>query len=171
MSVYSVDKTTGDLHIVANLHAEPATSPTTTDMSRIGIIAAFGIQPLDEHWCLCDGSPVDPAVHPILATYTSNFPDMRECVPVGAGENSTATIAVHDVYAVGEFKDDQVQEHTHIVQRAVLSTTGIGNAVGVQSAPGIIATNATTISGTTGRFGDTTHGKQVGVLYYMYADL
>lgn len=167
MSVYAVDKTSGDLHIVANLHAEPSTSPTATDVSRIGMIAAFGIQPLDEHWCLCDGSPVDPAVHPILATYTSNFPDMRECVPVGAGENSTAIIAVHDVYAVGEFKDDQVQSHRHKYENAGTSAqNGTGTPVLV-----CITGNSAYTGWSDGRSGTTTHGKQVGVLYYMYADL
>ena len=165
MSVYAVDKASGDLHIVANLHAEPATNPLPTDMSRIGMIAAFGIQPLDEHWCLCDGSTVDPAVHPILATYLSAFPDMRECVPVGAGENSTATIAVHDVYTVGQFKDDQMRSHRHSTGSTNASgAAGFTKNVGIEGWSGGINYYTTTA-------GDTTHGKQVGVLYYMYADL
>jgi len=49
----------------------------------------------------------------IEALGTDQMPDTRECVLVGAGQNTTAAIEAHDVYAVGEFKDDQAQTHKH----------------------------------------------------------
>lgn len=47
---------------------------------------------------------------------------------------------------------DAIQEHTHTLQNAVISTSGVGNAVGVLATPGVVAKNAETNTGTTGRF-------------------
>ena len=47
---------------------------------------------------------------------------------------------------------DALQEHTHTLQNAVISTSGVGNAVGGLSTPGVNAKNAETNTGTTGRF-------------------
>lgn len=58
------------------------------------------------------------------------FPDLRETVLVGAGHNTThifdstetnpntglAGTQNHDVYNVGEFKDDQLQDHSHTIE-------------------------------------------------------
>lgn len=44
---------------------------------------------------------------------TFNVPDFRECALVGAGQNTHDSIATHDVYTLGQFKDDQVQDHQH----------------------------------------------------------
>ena len=43
---------------------------------------------------------------------TFNVPDLRECALVGAGENTHDTIATHDTYTLGQFKDDQIQNIT-----------------------------------------------------------
>ena len=37
---------------------------------------------------------------------------------VGAEQNTTDTIANHDVYGEGEFKDDQLQSHTHTIMNS-----------------------------------------------------
>ena len=51
-------------------------------------------------------------VYPGLYEYLGNsnvLPDYRECAIVGAEQNTSDTIATHDVYTIGEFKDDAFQ--------------------------------------------------------------
>ena len=129
----------------------------------------------------CDGSTFDENAYPALYMYlgTNVLPDYRECVMVGAEQNTTDTIATHDVYGEGEFKDDQLQIHLHDISR---------NAEGKapyfhqdNGEPGEILYGAlrTTKSGkdstpiVTGvpdsRRGDTTHGKQKAVYVYIKA--
>lgn len=76
-------------------------------------------------WMVCDGSELSRTEYAALfavlgvtwgigdGVTTFNIPDFRETALVGAGENTTDTIAIHDVYAVGAFKDDQLANHTH----------------------------------------------------------
>ena len=54
-------------------------------------------------------------VYPDLYEYLGNsnvLPDYRECAIVGAEQNDTDTIAAHDVYTEGQFKDDALQKIT-----------------------------------------------------------
>ncbi len=46
---------------------------------------------------------------------TFNLPDYREVALVGAGQNGTegAALADHDIYTVGQFKDDALKSHNH----------------------------------------------------------
>lgn len=62
-----------------------------------------------------------------------NVPDFSELVPVGVGHNETyeinednppleideSWIQNHDEFELGEFKDDQFQDHTHVYQRCI----------------------------------------------------
>lgn len=76
-------------------------------------------------WLLCDGSPVSRTTYAsmfaIIATTfgegdgsaTFNLPDMREAAPAGAGTRA-AGVANHDAFALGEFKDDTLQGHSHV---------------------------------------------------------
>ena len=139
------------------------------DYSMLGAVQGFLITPLDKHWLLADGSTVDANLHPRLAAVMPELPDLRECVLVGAGQNTHNSIAVHDVYRVGEFSDDQFQDHTH--------TVTVSDRVGAkwQITPSNNAyysehTESKTSSGASGRAKSTTHGKQTGVLYYVWAD-
>ena len=139
------------------------------DYSMLGAVQGFLITPLDKHWLLADGSTVDANLHPRLAAVMPKLPDLRECVLVGAGRNTHNSIATHDVYSVGEFRDDQFQDHTHSVT--------VSDRVGAiwQIAPGNAGyysknTESKTSSGASGRARTTTHGKQTGVLYYVWAD-
>ena len=139
------------------------------DYSMLGAVQGFLITPLDKHWLLADGSTVDAALHPRLAAVMPKLPDLRECVLVGAGENKHNSIATHDVYSVGQFRDDQFQDHTHSVT--------VPNSVGAiwEAVPGNMlryssGTESHTSSGASGRSRSTTHGKQTGVLYYVWAD-
>lgn len=139
------------------------------DYSMLGAVQGFLITPTDKHWILADGSDVDANLHPKLAAVMPTLPDLRECVLVGADQNTHNTITTHDVYKVGEFRDDQFQEHTHkvIVSDRVGAIWQIapGNS-GYYSKTTVLRTS----SGAAGRTGSTTHGKQTGVLYYVWAD-
>lgn len=126
------------------------------------------------HWLLCDGSAVGRTEYPDLfdcigETYgagdgstTFNLPDFRECALVGAGENGTDTIEAHDVYNVGEFKDDQLQDHIH---RNGAYSGADGTPGGRwRSIPGV--TSSGSIS--SGRSGTVTRGKRKGVNYIIH---
>lgn len=139
------------------------------DYSMLGAVQGFLVTPTDKHWLLADGSPVDANLHPRLAAVMPTLPDLRESVLVGAGQNTHNSIATHDVYRVGEFADDQFQDHTHSVT--------VSDRYGAvwQIAPGGAAyysrnTESRTSSGASGRAHSTTHGKQTGVLFYVWAD-
>ena len=141
------------------------------DYSMLGAVQGFLITPTDRHWLLADGSPVDANLHPRLAAVMPTLPDLRECVLVGVGQSTRAILDEnghsHDVYALGEFKDDQMQEHTHTYNQPTLNVDTTTLVPGLRAC-GVPSENKTkTLSG---RSGTTTHGKQIGVLYYVWAD-
>lgn len=131
-------------------------------------------------YLLADGASYPTTEYPDLYavignTYggdTENFnvPDYRETVLVGVGENTTDTIASHDVYELGEFKDDQFQGHEHNTYNNYESnaTGGAGSATNYG---GVVHTFNILSDGTNGepRKGTTTHGKQKGVTYIIKA--
>lgn len=139
------------------------------DYSMLGAVQGFLITPTDKHWLLADGSHVDATLHPRLAAVMPTLPDLRESVLVGAGQNTHNSITTHDVYNVGQFRDDQFQDHTHsvTVSDRVPATWQIINGNGGYYS---INTESKTSSGASGRARSTTHGKQTGVLYYVWAD-
>ena len=153
----------------------------------IGTVLSFAGQIAPNGYLLCDGSSYAVADYQDLYdvignTYggdTENFnvPDYRETVLVGVGENTTDTIAEHDVYELGEFKDDQLQGHKHSI------TQEGGNASSSVSPNSPALFGGTTGSSNTNvmkeiysdstngepRVGTTTHGKQKGVTYIIKA--
>lgn len=103
---------------------------------------------------------------------TFNLPDYRELVFVGAGLNAKLDIKAHDVYELGEFKDDQFQGHKHS-NRGQISE---GSSDGKYKAD--VTLNTRAVNETTGnpitdgingtpRVGSTTHGKQVGINFII----
>lgn len=147
----------------------------------IGVIQAFSGNTVPHGYLLADGTSYKVADYPDLYavignTYggdSTNFnvPDYRETVLVGVGENTTDTIASHDVYELGEFKDDQLQEHKHDV-----SGVGYGASSGAnwqystrQPKGDEYADNVVTTSNNISRTGTTTHSKQKGVTYIIKA--
>lgn len=152
----------------------------------VGAVMPFANGTTSEDWLLCDGRDTtgtdeELATHyPALYTYLGDsniLPDYRECVLVGVGQNTTDTIAEHDPYTLGEFKDDQFQGHQHKMGNGLVNscTTTSGMSSGVHNTQiyGNILpnTNGITSDGTNGtpRTGTTTHGKQKGVAYYIKA--
>jgi microcystin-dependent protein len=141
----------------------------------VGAVLSFPAGTTQAGWLLCDGSTFDRTVYPALYTYLGSnvLPDYRECVLVGVGQNDTDTIAEHDVYTLGQFKDDQLQDHTHDLptELARMENYVAGAA---QSWAKTNTTTTTTYTETlnvtnTYRTGTTTHGKQKGVAFYIKA--
>lgn len=145
-----------------------------------GTILAFaGINP-PESFSLCNGQEVSRFTYAKLYevigdTYgagdgetTFNLPDYREVTLVGAGQNEKLSITEHDVYNVGEFKDDQMQGHVHEIprNRETEATGGAGpiTIYGVTANSGKPETDG--VNGIP-RTGKTTHGKQIGVNYII----
>ena len=107
-------------------------------------------------------------------------PDMRECTPVGVGKNTTlifdnteldpatgtAGTQDHDVYTLGEFKDDQMQDHTHLPNGLTGGRIHDGRDVGSQPCEDNLSNRDTGLI-SVGRSGTTTHGKQVGLNYII----
>ena len=158
MSYNLVDPVTGDLTRVAG---GGSSIPVGT------LIQQYKKKPLSGY-LYCDGSTFDENAYPALYMYlgTNVLPDYRECVMVGAEQNTTDTIATHDVYGEGEFKDDQLQEHTH----TILNDNPVGNEdrLSVQYASKGFTGNIYT-EPNDGRSGETTHGKQKAVYVYIKA--
>ena len=134
------------LGIVKEISGQKQIIPLTTDAGTgapVGtLIQQYKKKPMSGY-LYCDGSTFDQNAYPALYMYlgTNVLPDYRECVMVGAEQNTTDTIATHDVYGEGEFKDDQLQDHNHDV-------SGVGYGA---------------------RTGETTHGKQKAVYVYIKA--
>ena len=163
------------LGIVKEIDGQKIVIPLTTDTGTgapVGtLIQQYKKKPMSGY-LYCDGSTFDQNAYPALYMYlgTNVLPDYRECVMVGAEENTTDTIAAHDVYGEGEFKDDQLQDHEHDSARADQSGSGGPNVSVLHTVP-----LSTTMSGGgevvdgRGRSGTTTHGKQKAVYVYIKA--
>lgn len=172
--------------IIKEINGEKKIIPLTTDTGTgapVGtLISQYKKVPMSGY-LYCDGSTFDQNDYPALYMYlgTNVLPDYRECVMVGAEQNTTDTITTHDVYGEGEFKDDQYQKHTHYI-----ADSAVKNRVGYSQASGSNAGIATTqVSGNLNdnrawiadddkydnesRPGETTHGKQKAVYVYIKA--
>lgn len=167
--------------IIKEINGEKKIVPLTTDTGTgapVGtLISQYKKVPMSGY-LYCDGSTFDENDYPALYMYlgTNVLPDYRECVMVGAEQNTTDTITTHDVYGEGEFKDDQLQSHEHNVYignetklpQIPNSTAGIGNAL--RSFNNIGSGNDVHIRDiVNARGGDTTHGKQKAVYVYIKA--
>ena len=155
----------------------------------IGTVLSFAGNTVPHGYLLCNGASYPTANYPDLYavignTYggdTENFnvPDYRETVLVGVGENTTDTIASHDVYELGEFKDDQLQRITgefevgnrnrqpHI--SGAFSTKGPQYEWFALSETAANSSRVEFDSSKVTRSGTTTHGKQKGVTYIIKA--
>lgn len=164
------------LGIVKEINSEKKIIPLTTDTGTgapVGtLVSQYKKVPMSGY-LYCDGSTFDQNAYPALYMYlgTNVLPDYRECVMVGAEQNTTDTITTHDVYGEGEFKDDQLQSHTHS-----LTTTG-GN---INKGSNAVGTDMTSLAFGNGSLyayislennagGETTHGKQKAVYVYIKA--
>lgn len=156
--------------IVKEINGEKKIIPLTTDTgtgAAVGtLVSQYKKVPMSGY-LYCDGSTFDENDYPALYMYlgTNVLPDYRECVMVGAEQNTTDTIATHDVYGEGEFKDDQFQLHNHTVPNSHADGT---NQLSAQYTNTGFYGSINTYQ-YTGRYGDTTHGKQKAVYVYIKA--
>ena len=167
----------------------PPTVPIQQIFSNapIGTVLSYAGSTTPKGYLVCDGQSVAVADYPDLYavigntyggdTASFNVPDYRETTLVGIGENTTDTIASHDVYGLGEFKDDQFQGHKHtITQEAGDAPSGVspnspaffGGIAGTSNTNAMKETSSDGTNGTP-RVGTTTHGKQKGVTYIIKA--
>src|SRR5574344_2080756 len=159
------------LGIVKEISGQKQIIPLTTDAGTgapVGtLIQQYKKKPMSGY-LYCDGSTFDQNVYPALYMYlgTNVLPDYRECVMVGAEQNTTDTIATHDVYGEGEFKDDQLQSHIHTIL-SNSSDVGASDRVREGAPGGTVSVPTNEIE--SGRIGDTTHGKQKAVYVYIKA--
>lgn len=159
------------LGLVKEISGQKTIVPLTTDTGTgapVGsLISQYKKVPMSGY-LYCDGSTFDETAYPALYLYLGSnvLPDYRECVMVGAEQNTTDNIAEHDVYTQGEFKDDQIQSHNHYEA---------ANAGGADQTWGNVATSNGQSTGwytgyiREGRSGITTHGKQKAVYVYIKA--
>lgn len=163
------------LGIVKNNKIIPLTTDTGTGAPIGTLIFQYKKKPMSGY-LYCNGSTFDQNAYPALYMYlgTNVLPDYRECVMVGAEQNTTDTIATHDVYTEGEFKDDQLQEHEHNVYignelpQIPNSTASIGNALRALNNTGS-GEDIHIKDIVNARGGETTHGKQKAVYVYIKA--
>ena len=127
--------------------------------------------------------------HTLLSRYgagdgstTFNLPNYSEVSLVGVGSNSTDSVSTHDTFTQGEFKNDQVQNHTHSItdpghkhkfrsfygaggNRMGYTTTSIDDIV--QEEVDNVTTGITINNPNSGRHGDVTRGKSKGVTFIV----
>ena len=163
--------------IVKEIDGQKKIVPLTTDIGTgapVGtLVSQYKKVPMSGY-LYCDGSTFDENDYPALYMYlgTNVLPDYRECVMVGAEQNTTDTIATHDVYGEGEFKDDQLQSHKHLV---FTYSNVSGGATGVLASytDGKDGSNIRSKywkdDKSSANIGETTHGKQKAVYVYIKA--
>jgi microcystin-dependent protein len=142
----------------------------------IGTLKHFYLNSAPYGYLACDGSTYNTTTYADLyAKLGSNkVPDYRECAIVGVGKNTTNTIGAHEEYTLGQFKDDQVQQHQHYLlqstkNNALASYLDSRLCAGSGSNSGLIDAPNTTSVVVTARVGDVTRGKRKGALICIKA--
>ena len=151
----------------------PLTSDTRTGAPIGTLITQYKKVPMSGY-LYCDGSTFDENNYPALYMYlgTNVLPDYRECVMVGAEQNTTDTIATHDVYGEGEFKDDQLQSYKHLVftySNVSGGATGVITSYNDGKDGSNIRSQYWKDDKSSANIGETTHGKQKAVYVYIKA--
>ena len=169
---------------------------SSSDGMPIGSILALHDNRVPYGFLPCNGGEFDTTLYPALYTLlrTNKLPDLREMNLVGIGTNATANIATHDVYTLGQFKDDQAQEivtgvdltdpgHCHCNKAHQCANIGLCGSAGSRydltcgcycgwigdTAACTTGITAALTCSNTARTGATTHGKNYGVFYVIKA--
>lgn len=173
MGVYKYNATDDELN--------PIAGATTFADCAIGSIIPFGGNTIPKSFLLCDGAEVSKIEYADLyavigdafgtATEATNFilPDLRECAPVGAGKNITKSIGSHDRFNLGQFKDDQLQNFVISQSTRYQSNTASAGDGFIEGSVDGGTIQIKSENATTGRFGDVTRGKRLGVNFIIKA--
>lgn len=184
-----------DLFVIWKENISQTRSIKMESIMPVGAVIPFYSSIAPDGWLICDGTDTTGTsnelrlYHPKLYEILGNsniLPDMRECVLVGAGQSTRAILSqeghTHDVYTLGQFKDDQIQNITGGLGADVY---GVGKCMDSASgafflvdavAPNIGATSSGTApirynsnfdASRVARTGTTTHGKQLGINYII----
>lgn len=154
---------------------------------HVGLTAIAFTDTLDYGWLACEHQSLLRADYPKLLSYFQThkignstmldvfgyadadhfyLPDTREAALVGAGQNASDSIATHDVYTVGEFKDDQILDHKHF-DRIVTSSGSNGNFVMAGNQNGTWANPSEMYVRSSSRKGSVNRGKRKGVKFII----
>lgn len=150
-----------------------AVADSLDEVMPAGTILPGMWQTAPQGFLLCDGASYQTSQYPKLASVlgatgdTFKVPDLREVVLVGVGHNKTFTIAAHEVYTLGQFRDDQFQNHSHPFSQLLLDNRSNGDARRSGDGDYVSGYITRTNNADNGRRGDTTHGKQFGVNYII----
>jgi microcystin-dependent protein len=156
----------------------------------VGSIQAYGGATAPFGWLLCQGQAISRATYAELfgvigtsfgvgdGSTTFNVPDLRESVPVGSGTRGSG-VSAHDTYAVGQFKDDQMQNaEGHFTAYSYSDGLAGGAFSSNIDNPDVLMGGTTpTLNfddfsfnlSNVARTGTTTHGKQLGVNFIIKA--
>jgi microcystin-dependent protein len=164
---------------------EDGAESSTRIGNPLGTILAIHSNAVPYGYLPCNGVAFDehqyPALYALLGD--NHTPDLRECNLVGAGQSERTILDdaghSHDVYTIGQFKDDQIQN--------IEGNIGSVLAEGSKNGPFYVTQTGISCSGLTyghadgygqqarfdasrvARAGTTTHGKNVGVNYVIKA--
>lgn len=145
-----------------------------SELLPVGSIFSYSGSTAPNGYLICDGSAISRTDYAKLfsvigtiygsgdGSTTFNVPDCRESALVGIGQNATHSIASHDTYTLGQFKDDQLQTHTH---GSVLNDYSNYYGSGGQQSGHIGRVGSTGYN--TGRSGAVTRGKRLGVNFII----
>lgn len=178
------------------LNEQALTGITVYEIAPVGSIMIWFSENLPTGWLKCAHIKLAIADYPQLYNIVKDIPqcqsteegyfytpDFRETTIVGVGENGTHDIASHDVYDIGQFKDDQLQGHNHGIAsnntggRWSSGSNAVESGYNYPSGP-LFTTDTGRQSGLPKKFSDeygeprigkTTHGKQTGAHYIIKA--
>ena len=178
-----------DLFVIWKNNISQTRSLKMQSLIPVGAIMPFYGSIAPDGWFICDGTDTTNTsnqldlYHPELYSVLGNsniLPDLRECVLVGAGQSTRAILDEtghsHDVYTLGEFKDDQIQNITGRMETDAGSKNGgtgpfrwLDNDKGAPSKDSSYWRQGeyTFDLSRSARTGNVTHGKQVGVNYII----
>lgn len=158
-----------------------AGSTLYADMA-VGSIIPFGGSVIPTCFLLCDGSAISRTGYSDLfavigttfgigdGSTTFNLPDLREAVPKGAGLTSKSNSHYDaDGVAVGEFVEDRLQEHKHMLSTWEVTSGASGGPDYSANIDDISTTTQYTLNVANARTGVTTEVKAVGVNYIIKA--
>ena len=145
--------------------------PLTADCGSgnpVGTVIAVYSNKVPNGYLPCNGVAFDTTQFPVLYALLGDdhTPDLRECTLVGIGR-SDRTMGNHDEYTVGQFKDDQFQDHEHLQILPATSgpTAFFSYATGAYSIKYSYSYQTQGVS--QGRHGAVTRGKRKGVKYII----